>query len=104
MIMADSGNGAARWPAGSVRLGEQTLRAVKKFQGVRNLPPPSYIVLLHSSVSRPVRTRTGTAKETVSGVSMALAHAIAEHLPYLRRYPRALCGTQKAAMPMSGHV
>jgi DNA-directed RNA polymerase specialized sigma24 family protein/CheY-like chemotaxis protein len=25
---------------------------------------------------------------------MALAHAIAEHLPYLRRYARALCGTQ----------
>jgi CheY-like chemotaxis protein/DNA-directed RNA polymerase specialized sigma24 family protein len=27
---------------------------------------------------------------------MALAHAIAEHLPYLRRYARALCGTQKS--------
>jgi len=25
---------------------------------------------------------------------MALAHAIAEHLPYLRRYARALCGSQ----------
>lgn len=25
---------------------------------------------------------------------MALAHAIAEHLPYLRRYARAVCGTQ----------
>lgn len=27
---------------------------------------------------------------------MALAHAIAEHLPYLRRYARALCGTQQS--------
>lgn len=27
---------------------------------------------------------------------MALAHAIAEHLPYLRRYARALCGTQSS--------
>lgn len=27
---------------------------------------------------------------------MALSHAIAEHLPYLRRYARALCGTQKS--------
>lgn len=27
---------------------------------------------------------------------MALAHAIAEHLPYLRRYARALCGSQKS--------
>lgn len=27
---------------------------------------------------------------------MALAHAIAEHLPYLRRYARALCGTQES--------
>jgi CheY-like chemotaxis protein/DNA-directed RNA polymerase specialized sigma24 family protein len=27
---------------------------------------------------------------------MALAHSIAEHLPYLRRYARALCGTQKS--------
>jgi DNA-directed RNA polymerase specialized sigma24 family protein/CheY-like chemotaxis protein len=27
---------------------------------------------------------------------MALAHAIAEHLPYLRRYARALTGTQKS--------
>jgi CheY-like chemotaxis protein len=27
---------------------------------------------------------------------MALAHAIAEHLPYLRRYARALCGTQRS--------
>lgn len=27
---------------------------------------------------------------------MALADAIAEHLPYLRRYARALCGTQKS--------
>ncbi|HLS80293.1 MAG TPA: response regulator [Steroidobacter sp.] len=27
---------------------------------------------------------------------MALAHAIAEHLPYLRRYARALCGAQKS--------
>ncbi|HEX2494222.1 MAG TPA: response regulator [Steroidobacter sp.] len=27
---------------------------------------------------------------------MTLAHAIAEHLPYLRRYARALCGTQKS--------
>ena len=27
---------------------------------------------------------------------MALAHAIAEHLPYLRPYARALCGTQKS--------
>src|SRR5215510_2595792 len=27
---------------------------------------------------------------------MALAHAIAEHLPYMRRYARALCGTQKS--------
>ncbi len=27
---------------------------------------------------------------------MALSHAIAEHLPYLRRYARALCGSQKS--------
>ncbi|MFL6576387.1 MAG: sigma factor-like helix-turn-helix DNA-binding protein, partial [Povalibacter sp.] len=27
---------------------------------------------------------------------MALAHAIAEHLPYLRRYARALTGTQQS--------
>jgi CheY-like chemotaxis protein/DNA-directed RNA polymerase specialized sigma24 family protein len=27
---------------------------------------------------------------------MALSHSIAEHLPYLRRYARALCGTQKS--------
>ena len=27
---------------------------------------------------------------------MALSHAIAEHLPYLRRYARALCGTHKS--------
>jgi len=27
---------------------------------------------------------------------MALSHAIAEHLPYLRRYARALCGTQQS--------
>jgi DNA-directed RNA polymerase specialized sigma24 family protein/CheY-like chemotaxis protein len=27
---------------------------------------------------------------------MALAHAIAEHLPYMRRYARALCGTQSS--------
>jgi DNA-directed RNA polymerase specialized sigma24 family protein/CheY-like chemotaxis protein len=27
---------------------------------------------------------------------MALAHAIAEHLPYLRRYARALCGSQRS--------
>jgi DNA-directed RNA polymerase specialized sigma24 family protein len=27
---------------------------------------------------------------------MALAHAIAEHLPYLRRYARALAGTQQS--------
>jgi DNA-directed RNA polymerase specialized sigma24 family protein/CheY-like chemotaxis protein len=27
---------------------------------------------------------------------MALAHAIADHLPYLRRYARALCGSQKS--------
>ena len=27
---------------------------------------------------------------------MALAHAIGEHLPYLRRYARALCGTQQS--------
>lgn len=27
---------------------------------------------------------------------MALAHAIAEYLPYLRRYARALCGSQKS--------
>lgn len=30
------------------------------------------------------------------GVIMALAHAIAEHLPYLRRYARALTGTQQS--------
>jgi DNA-directed RNA polymerase specialized sigma24 family protein/CheY-like chemotaxis protein len=35
-------------------------------------------------------------KETEEPLSMALAHAIAEHLPYLRRYARALCGTQKS--------
>src|SRR5688572_19332550 len=27
---------------------------------------------------------------------MGLAHAIGEHLPYLRRYARALCGTQSS--------
>lgn len=27
---------------------------------------------------------------------MALAHAVAEHLPYLRRYARALCGSQSS--------
>jgi DNA-directed RNA polymerase specialized sigma24 family protein/CheY-like chemotaxis protein len=27
---------------------------------------------------------------------MALSHAIAEHLPYLRRYARALCGSQQS--------
>ena len=35
---------------------------------------------------------------------MALAHAIAEHLPYLRRYARALCGTQASGDAYVGPV
>src|SRR5687767_8871307 len=38
-----------------------------------------------------------SAQEVFQGAPhMALAHAIAEHLPYLRRYARALSGTQSS--------
>src|SRR5688572_25922258 len=51
---------------------------------------------VHSMTAIISRAPSRAHKETVRGVSMALAHAIAEHLPYLRRYARALCGTQKS--------
>src|SRR6188768_1230522 len=43
--------------------------------------------------ARPLRSLS-TKNDGVA--SMALAHAIAEHLPYLRRYARALTGTQQS--------
>src|SRR4026208_1928468 len=76
---------------------------LKKFQVRRKLSPRPHILprplppppLPHTTAPI-IGARNAAPIKNREECHMALAHAIAEHLPYLRRYARALCGTQKS--------